>query len=124
MGDVRNTDGPAMPRAGYGPPDHDGPQGGAVPAQGGPAFASSTQRKSSAVTLLIVAGISSLVGIFLAIPAAILGILAVVHQGDSPSRSAKFTRWGWIAYATGMTLTVLAGALLIGVATYAASGNN
>src|SRR4051812_21012876 len=83
---------------------------GAGLSQRGPALTATTQRKNSAVTLLIVAGISSVVGIFLAIPAAILGILAVVHQDDAPSRSARFTRWGWVAYAIGATLTVLAGA--------------
>ena len=124
MSDVRNTDEPTMPSTGYSPPFHGGPQQGAVPAQGGPALSPSTQRRGSAVPLLIVAGISSLVGIFLAIPAAILGIIAVAHRGDSPSRSAKFTRWGWIAYAIGMTLTGVAAAILIGFATYAASGNN
>ena len=76
------------------------------------------------MTLLIVAGISSVVGCFLAIPAAVLGILAVVNQAESPSRSAKFTRWGWIAYATGAMLWVLAAVALMGIAGYAASGNN
>ena len=92
MSDVWNTDGSARPRPGYGPQEQVDPQGDALPAQGGPAFSPATQRKSSAVTLLIVAGLSSVFGCFLAIPAAILGILAVVNQGESPSRSAKFTR--------------------------------
>lgn len=124
MSDVWDTDGRAKPRGGYGAQEDVDPPGGALPVQGGPAFSPTTQRKSSAVTLLVVAGVSSVVGIFLAIPAVILGILAVVHQGESPTRSAKFTRWGWMAYATGMTLTVLAGAALIAVAVYAASGND
>jgi hypothetical protein len=79
---------------------------------------------SPAVILLIVAGISSVVGCVLAIPAAILGILAVVNQAESPAHSAKLTRWGWIAYATGATLWVLAALALMGIAGFAASGNN
>jgi hypothetical protein len=77
-----------------------------------------------AVILLVVAGASSIVGCFLAIPAAILGILAVVNQAESPSRSAKLTRWGWIAYATGAALWVLAAVALMVIAGVAATGNN
>lgn len=124
MSDVWNTDGSARPRPGYGPQEQVDPQGDALPAQGGPAFSPATQRKSSAVTLLIVAGLSSVFGCFLAIPAAILGILAVVNQGESPSRSAKFTRRGWIAYATGATLWALAAVALMVIAGVAATGNN
>lgn len=98
-------------------------QGDALVATGRPAV-SPAPRMTPAVTLLVVAGASSVVGCFLAIPAAIFGILAVVNQADSPSRSAKFTRWGWIAYATGASLWVLAAVALMMVAGYAASGNN
>jgi len=99
------------------------PRGSEVTTHGDPPRNPASPRNRSAVTLLVVAGISSVVGCFLAIPAVVLGILAVVLQGE-PLRSAKFTRWGWIAYAIGATLTVLACAVLIAFAVIAASGNN
>jgi hypothetical protein len=122
MSDSGNADEQARARGGYGAAGHVDPQrGGYLTPSGTATFPTKPSR--SAVTLLVVAGVSSMVGCFLAIPGAILGILAVVHQGD-PVRSAKFTRWGWIAYAIGATLTALAGLALMAVAHYAASGNN
>lgn len=104
-------------------PRHVGPRGN-EPAHDGSAFAPATQGNNSALVLLVVAGVSTLVGCFLAIPAAVLGILGVVHQRESPSRSARFTRWGWIAYTTGVALMAAAAAALMLIAGYAASGNN
>lgn len=123
MSKVRNTDGPVMPREGFGlhepvaPPRDPPPHGGSV-------FTPGTQRSSPAVVLLIVAGVSTLVGLFFAVPAGILAILGVVNQRESPARSAKFTRWGWIVYVVGGALMLLAGVALMVVAGYAASGNN
>ena len=102
---------------------HGYPQGREVATDGDPDRKPAAPRNRSAATLLVVAGISSVVGCFLTIPAVILGILALAHQGE-PQRSAKFTRWGWIAYAIGATVTALAAAALIVIAGYAASGNN
>lgn len=104
-------------------PRHVGPQGN-EPAHDGSAFAPAAQGNNSALALLVVAGVSTLVGCFLAIPAAVLGILGVVHQRESPSRSARFTRWGWIAYTIGVALMAAAAAALMLIAGYAASGNN
>ena len=78
---------------------------------------------NSGLVLVIVAGLSTLVGFVLAAPAVVLGILSMVHQTESPARAARFARWGWVAYAIVMTLMLIAGALLIGVAMYAASGS-
>ena len=100
-----------------------GPQGH-QPAHGGFAFAPTSQGNNAALVLLIVAGVSTLVGCFPAVPAAVLGILGVIHQRESPSRAAKFTRWGWITYAIGVALMAAAAAALMLVAVYAASGNN
>jgi hypothetical protein len=106
----------------YGAEGHVDPQGG-PPTDDGTAPASVNRPSRSAVTLLVVAGISSMVGCFLAIPGAILGIFAVVHQADRV-RSAKFTRWGWTAYVIGATLTAIAGIALMGIAMYAETGND
>jgi hypothetical protein len=81
-------------------------------------------RISSAVALLVVASVSTLVGWFLAVPAVILGVLAVASQGTPSSRSATLARWGWIAYVAAVAVTLLYGVALIAVAFYAASGNS
>lgn len=134
MSKVRGTDEPVLPWQRYGPPDQMDPNGGrpphgALPPHGlpphdGSAYTPGNQRTSPAVVLLIVAGVSTLVGLFFAIPAVILAILGVVNQRESPARSAKLTRWGWIAYVIGAGLMLLAGVALVVVASYAASGNN
>lgn len=124
MGSVWDADGAVPHGGGSGLKSHGNASPSTVPAPGEPVLAPDIQRKNSAMPLLVVACVSSGVGILLAIPAAVLGIFAVAHQAKSPSRSARFTRWGWVAYAIGMTLTVLAGAILVGFAILAASGNN
>jgi hypothetical protein len=91
---------------------------------GGPGPGTPPADNSKAVVQLAVAGVFSVLGCFLAIPAAILGILAVTSHRESPARSARFTRWGWIAFAAGVGLTVLAGVGLVVIASLAASGNN
>ena len=107
---------------------HDHAQGapGQPEAAGGrPGYAPSPpprRTSNSGLALVIVAGLSTVVGFVLAAPAAVLGILSMVYEHESPSRAARFARWGWIAYAIVMTLMAIAAALLIGVAIYAASG--
>ncbi len=123
MSDVQGTTRPVMPHGASTGQGHGEPRDGARPARGGPAPTPGTSRTSSAVTLLVVAGLSTMIGLFTAVPAVVLGILAVAYQSESPSRSATFTRWGWIAYAAGALVLVLAGAALMVVAVYAASGN-
>ena len=65
--------------------------------------------------LLIISGLSTLGGCIFAIPAVILGIMALVKQDESPSESAKFTRWGWIAYAVAVALVVVLGIAAIAI---------
>jgi hypothetical protein len=114
---------PDLPGWRYGAQGHEEPHG-QQPAQGSSAVTPATQGNNSALVLLIVAGVSTFVGCFPAVPAVILGILGVVHQRESPSRSARLTRWGWIAYAIGAGLMAAAGAALMLIAGYAASGND
>jgi hypothetical protein len=88
--------------------------------QGQPGYAPSPyarprQTNTSAIVLLVVSGLSTLVGCFFAIPALILGIMAVVKQGESPADSAKFTRWGWIAYAIALAFVVIGGIIAIAI---------
>lgn len=75
------------------------------------------------LVLLIVAGLSTLVGLLLAAPAVILAILAMVNQDQAPSRAARLARWGWVVYAVAMTLMLTAAVFLFWIAGYAASGN-
>ena len=77
----------------------------------------------SGLVLLIVAGVSTLCGWVLALPAV---VLAAMSMGDrsSSARSERLVRWGWIAYAIAMSLFVVAAVILMGIATLGASGNN
>lgn len=118
------TDESGLPRAGGGAQGPVATQGGSPPSYGGPAPSPSGQRRDSAVVLLVVAVLSTVLGCVVALPAVILGILAVVNRAESPARSAKFTRWGWIAYAAAAALWVLAAVALMVIAGVAASGNN
>jgi hypothetical protein len=67
----------------------------------------------SAVVLLIVSGLSVFASCLPAIAAVVFAIMALVKQDDSPSESAKFARWGWIAYAAGVVLYVIGAIALI-----------
>jgi len=78
---------------------------------------------NSGLVLLIVAGLSTLVGFLLAAPAVILAILAMVNQDQDPSRAARLARWGWTAYGVAMTLMLTAAALLFWIAGLAAGAN-
>ena len=80
------------------------------------------RRSRSGLVLLIVAGISTLCGWVLALPAVIFAAMSMGDQ-SSPARSMRLVRWGWIAYAIAMTLFLIAAALLMTFATLAASGN-
>jgi Na+/proline symporter len=77
---------------------------------------------TSAIALLVVSGLSTLVGCFFAIPALVLGILAVAKQNQSPQDSAKYTRWGWIAYAIAVAFVVI-GAIIAVVLFATTSGS-
>jgi hypothetical protein len=96
---------------GYGQPQPYGQQGGYAPSP----YARPRQTNTSAIVLLVVSGLSTLVGCFFAIPALVLGIMAVVKQGESPADSAKYTRWGWIAYAIAIAFVVIGGIIAIAI---------
>ena len=102
-----------------------GAPGGSYPvdqrAQVGPPLPN--RPSNSGLVLLIVAGLSTAIGLLIAAPAVILAILAMANQQDAPSRAARLARWGWIVYAIAMALMVAAAAILIGFAVYAASGS-
>jgi len=109
---------PPGPPAAYGGPGYGPP----APGQPGPGYAPSPYGRpqggttnTSAIVLLVVSGLSTLIGCFFAIPALILGIMAVVKQGESPADSAKFTRWGWIAYAVAVAFVVIGGIIAIAI---------
>jgi hypothetical protein len=78
-------------------------------------YAPARKTNGSAIALLIVSGVSTLFGCILAIPAVILAILALVKQDDSPSDSARLSRWGWIAYGIAVALVVVGGIITIAV---------
>ena len=91
-----------------------------------PATGSLSRRQTgkSGLVLLIVAGLSTIVGFVLTAPALILGILSVVNRDKDPSHAARLARWGWVVYAITMTLMLAAAGFLFWIAGYAASGNN
>jgi hypothetical protein len=78
-------------------------------------YARPKQTNSSAIVLLIVSGLSTLFGCLFAIPAVILAIMGLVKQDQSPAESAKFTRWGWIAYVVAVALVVVIGIIVIAI---------
>lgn len=105
---------------GYGQPGY-GQQGHGQPGQQpqpygyGSPYARPRQTNTSAIVLLIVSGLSTLFGCLLAIPAVILAIMGLVKQDDSPTESARFTRWGWIAYAIAVGLVIVGGIIAIAI---------
>ena len=81
----------------------------------GSPYARPRQTNTSAIVLLIVSGLSTLFGCLFAIPAVILAIMGLVKQDDSPTESARFTRWGWIAYAIAVGLVIVGGIIAIAI---------
>ena len=80
------------------------------PAYGAP------QRNGSALTLTILSGISILCcGGLLTIPALIFGIIGLTKQSTDPAESARMTRFGWIAFAIGIVVSVVIGGILLAV---------
>jgi hypothetical protein len=102
---------PGYGQPGYGPPAPYGQGPGYAPSP----YARPQQTNTSAIALTVVSGLSTLVGCFFAIPALVLGIMALVKQGESPADSAKFARWGWIAYAIAVAFVVIGGIIAIAV---------
>lgn len=89
---------------GQAPPPAPQPYGYGAP----PAYATGTPTtNSSALTLTILSGVSIMFcGGLLVIPALVLGIIGLTKQSSEPAESAKFTRWGWIAFAAGWVLSI------------------
>lgn len=100
---------PGYGQQGYGQPGQPQPYGYGSP------YARPRQTNTSAIVLLIVSGLSTLFGCLLAIPAVILAIMGLVKQDDSPTESARFTRWGWIAYAIAVGLVIVGGIIAIAI---------
>ena len=100
----------ARPAGGPPPPPYAGgpaPQGGYPYGPG--SYVQQRPSNGSALALTIVSGLSLVLGACLtAIPALILGILALVKHGDSPAEAARYARWGWIAYAVGVLIYIAA----------------
>lgn len=71
-------------------------------------YAAPRKTNTSAIVLLIVSGLSTLFAFCItAIPALVLAIISLVKQDDAPADSAKYARWGWIAYAIGVALYII-----------------
>lgn len=100
----------------YGPnPYAQGPY--APPPYAGNPYGAVRQANTSAIVLVIVAGLSTLLSCLPAIPAVVFGIIALVKQDDEPPESRKFARWGWIAYAIGVAVYIVAvvGLIVLGI---------
>ncbi len=41
--------------------------------------------------------------------------MGLVKQDDSPTESARFARWGWIAYAIAVGLVIVGGIIAIAI---------
>jgi hypothetical protein len=103
---------PAYGQPGYGQPAPYAQGSGYAPS---PYARPGQQTNTSAIALTVVSGLSTLVGCIFAIPALVLGIMALVKQGGSPADAAKLTRWGWIAYAIAVAFVVIGGIIAIAV---------
>ena len=112
----------APPPPGYGPPPpgYGQPSGyGAAPG----AYQAPRQLSGNTITLLVVAGLTTL-GCGFGIVALIFAIIAAT-KSDQPAEQAKFTRWGWIAEGVGLALVVVAIVLVVifGIALSTSSSN-
>ncbi len=62
----------------------------------------------SALALTIISGLATVSCCLLSAPALIFGIVALTKQSADPEGSARMTRYGWIAFAAGFALSLLA----------------
>ena len=67
-----------------------------------------SQTNNSALVLTILSGVGIFACCGVTIVSLILGILGLTKQASDPAQSAKLTKWGWIAFAAGLALAVLA----------------
>ena len=67
----------------------------------------------SAVVLTIISGLTTVACCLFTAPALILGIVALTRQSTDPAGSARMARYGWIAFAVAIGLTLVAGGILL-----------
>lgn len=106
-------------QGGYaGPPPPGAPPYGApvygAPGYGAPTYATPRSLSGNTIALLVVSGLTTL-GCGFGIVALVFGIIAATKK-DDPTASAKFTKWGWIAFGVGLALSVIAVGLVIAFA--------
>ena len=95
---------------GYGPPVTGyPPQPWAAPGTYGPP----PRTNGSAVVLTIISGLTTVACCLFTAPALILGIVALTRQSTDPAGSARMARYGWIAFAVAIGLTLVAGGILL-----------
>ena len=102
-------------QGGYaGAPPYGAPAYGA-PGYGTPTYAAPQSLSGSTIALLVVSGLTTL-GCGFGIVALIFAIIAAAKK-DQPADSAKYTRWGWIAFGVGLLLSVIViGVVIAGLA--------
>ncbi len=72
------------------------------------------QNNTSALVLLIVSLISIVFcGGLLVIPAAIMGGISLSRQSTDPESSRNLSKWGWIAYAIGIVVSIIVAVVFI-----------
>jgi hypothetical protein len=87
---------PPGPADGYAPWPHAAPGTYGVP-----------QRNGSALALTITSGVLSVFCCsVLTLPALVLGIVALTKQSTDPAGSARWARYGWIAFGVGILVTL------------------
>ncbi|HET6693764.1 MAG TPA: hypothetical protein VFG97_05635, partial [Pedococcus sp.] len=95
---------------GYGPPVSGyPPQPYAAPGTYGPP----PRTNGSALVLTIISGLTTVACCLFTAPALILGIVALTRQSTDPAGSARMARYGWIAFAVAIGLTLVAGGILL-----------
>ncbi|CCH78013.1 conserved hypothetical protein [Nostocoides japonicum T1-X7] len=105
------------PYATGGSPYPAGPPGapGALPGYAVPGSRSNT----SAIVLLVLSAVLTVMCCLTQIPAAILGIVALSKKDSDPEGSARLTRIGWIAFAIGLVVGIIAAGVLITLGVWA-----
>ncbi len=94
---------PAYGAPGYGAPGH-----------GSPTYAAPQSLSGNTIALLVVSGLTT-VGCGFGIVALVFAIIAAAKKNE-PAASAKYTKWGWIAFAVGLLLAVIVVGVVIALA--------
>ena len=72
------------------------------------AYGAPAPQNTSAIVLTIISGIVTVSCCIPGIAPLILGIMALTKQSTDPEGSRRLTKWGWISFAVGMALVVIA----------------